>query len=164
MMDSIAYMVLTIIVSIISITSLLISLRTRRSLLNIIRLLETYPRVFERLAKVVESKRKVRKRYIVIWVMSSGNITRKELDRTIRDTIRNIIGVKGLADTDYALINYDERSGLGIIRSNNKMYKIVIGLLGMVRTTNNERIFVIPISTHGTVKKAKEKIKSLSKY
>ncbi len=154
-----------VIIAVISMVSLLISLRTHRTLLNIIRLLETYPRVFERLAKVLESKKKIRKRYIVIRVLSQGKITRKELDKAIRDTIRNIIGVKGLADTSYILVDYDEQLGLGIIRSNNKMYKIVIGLLGMVRTIdNNIRILIIPISTHGTIRKAREKIKSLSKY
>ncbi len=163
-MDFLVIIVL-VVVSTISAISLLISLRTRRTLLNIMRLLETYPRVFERLAKVVESKKKIRKRYIVIRVISQDKVTRKELDKAIRDTIRNIIGVKGLADTNYTLIDYDEQLGLGIIRSNNKMYKIVIGLLGMVRTIgNNTRALIIPISTHGTIKKAKEKIKSLSKY
>ena len=153
-----------VVITTISVVSLLISLRTRRTLLNIMKLLETYPRIFERLAKVVESKKKIKKRYIVIRVLSRGKITRKELDRAIRDTIKNIIGVKGLADTSYTLVDYDEQLGLGIIRSNNRMYKVVIGLLGMVRTINNTRVLVIPISTHGTIRKAREKIKSLSKY
>lgn len=157
--------IVLITLSIVSVTSLIISLRAHKTSTNIIRLLENYPHVFERLAKIVESKKKIRKRYIVIRVISQDKITRKKLDKAIKDTIKDIIGVKGLADTNYTLIDYDEQLNLGIIRSNSKAYKILIGLLGMVRTVdNNIRVLIIPISTHGTIRKAREKIKSLSKH
>ncbi len=152
-----------IILASLSILSLYISLKAYRSTKNLLYMLQRYPRVIDRLSKIIESKKRPRKRYIVFRLISSNPISGRELDKIIRDTVKNVIGVKGLAETDYALIDYDETTGLGIIRSNNRTYKLLIGLLGLVRSINDVKILIVPVSAHGTIKKAREKIKSLTK-
>ncbi len=149
---------------VISLFSLIVSIRAIKRVTSIIKILEAYPRVLDRLTKIIESKKKPRRRYIVFRIVAEKQVSRKELDRAIRSTVKDIMGVKGLADSSYMLVDYDEERGIGIIRSNNKAYKILIGVLGLIRVIGEGRVLIVPLSTHGTIRKAREKIKSLTQH
>ena len=138
--------------------ALVIAIRSMKYINLILSTLVKYPRIFERISRRIEAKKKIRKRYIVFEVLGQGNINMNELDNEIRKNIVALLGRKGIVEVGYKLVFYDESQRKGIIRSNNRAYKFLIGILGLVRKIGNKNILIVPISIHGTLKKAYEKI------
>ena len=138
--------------------ALVIAIRSMKYINLILSTLVKYPRIFERISRRIEAKKKIRKRYIVFEVLGQGNINMNELDNEIRKNIVALLGRKGIVEVGYKLVFYDESKRKGIIRSNNRAYKFLIGILGLVRKIGNKGILIVPISIHGTLKKAYEKI------
>jgi len=143
---------------VVSTLSLIIAFKSLRQIKIIVKLLATYPRMFERISRKIEAKKKIRKRYLVFEILGCNNIDANRLDEEIRRNIISLLGKRGLIDTNYKLMLYDKDKCKGIIRANNKSYKILIGILGLIRQIDNDKVLIIPISIHGTLKKAYEKI------
>ncbi len=132
-----------------------------KKLNTLIKLLASYPRVVERLSKRIEAKKKVRKRYIVFEVISECKLTPKELSREIDSKVMELLGRIGIAQVGYRFLFFDEKLNIGIVRSTNKAYKLIIGVLGLVRKVGNCHVLIIPVSVHSTLNKAYEKIREL---
>ena len=154
----ILFLLLLFLSIVISNIALIIAIKSMKYINLILSILVKYPRIFERISRKIEAKKKIRKRYIVFEVLGQENISMNELDNEIRRSIITLLGKKGIVEVGYKLIFYDESKCKGIIRSNNRGYKFLIGVLGLVRKIRDKNILIVPISIHGTLKKAYEKI------
>ncbi len=129
----------------------------------LVELLSNYPRIVERLSKRIEAKKRVRKRYIVFEVISECKLSSEELSKEVSSKVMELLGRRGVAEIGYRFLFFDENLNMGIVRSTNRAYKLMIGILGLVRRISDCRVLIIPVSVHTTLNKAYEKIRELGK-
>jgi len=101
-----------------------------------------------------------RKRYIIFKVISEDNDTKKfskeEILRGCLYAIHSFLGDKGMSDANIYLIDWNENSGTGILKTTHKTKDDVIVALSLLSAINETKISILPLNTAGTVKKAKE--------
>lgn len=110
--------------------------------------------------KALEARKPRRKRYIVFEVISNETITASELNHTLGEEAEKLLGILGLSDITLKLIDFDEKLKRGIIRTDNYSKYIVLALLGLIRNIGNKKVLLIPLKTTGTIKKARQLIRS----
>ena len=110
--------------------------------------------------KALEARKPRRKRYIVFEVISNEIITSSELNHALKEEAEKLLGILGLSDITLKLIDFDEKFKRGIIRTDNHSKYVVLALLGLIRNINDKKVLLIPLKTTGTIKKARQLIRS----
>ncbi len=131
-----------------------------RKVNTLARIITYTPRIYEKILKIKSLKKKPRRRYIVFEIVSSEPITFAELDTCIKSNIRELLGILGSSQISYKLIEYDEKTKRGIIRTDSASKNTIIAVMGLSREISGKRILIIPLRITGTVKKARQLIRS----
>ena len=99
---------------------------------------------------------KIRRRYIVFTVISEHNISKRELEKAIREVVKELYGIIGLTKSDPQIIFYDPSVKRGVLRTGHLTSNILIASLSSVDNINGKEVLIIPIKTSGTLKRAKK--------
>ncbi len=104
--------------------------------------------------KTVPSR--IRKRYIVFYVMGNGSLDKKIINNAIRSTWKNYLGELSLIKADPQVIVFDQKLARGILRVAHIYKKEAIAILCLIRNINGTEVLLIPLKTTGTLKKARK--------
>ncbi|GAB6147692.1 Rpp14/Pop5 family protein [Stetteria hydrogenophila] len=120
--------------------------------------LEARYREAARLARSLS--RRPRRRYIVFEVIPAEAADAGSLESAIRETLKGLTGVVGLAESGVKLIEYQPGSGRGILRVRAGYKYAALAALGLVRRINGRRVLIAPLATTGSIKRARRLVTS----
>ncbi|WP_427970588.1 Rpp14/Pop5 family protein [Acidilobus sp.] len=103
---------------------------------------------------------RIRRRYVVFEVATVAEIQESDLRAAIENKFKDIFGLEGLTLSGLRLIMYDPKLRRGIIRVRSNYFDQLMATLGFVRSINNYRVFLYPLATSGTVRRALKKLRS----
>ncbi|BCU67267.1 ribonuclease P [Sulfolobales archaeon HS-7] len=96
-----------------------------------------------------------KKRYIVFLIESQRFPSKDELEKAIRNSLKEIVGEIGLSLADPKVVFLDDKIWGGIVLSKREFHASVIVAMQRVRQINNQSVILIPRRTTGTIKKAR---------
>ncbi len=100
------------------------------------------------------------KRYIVFEVLGTEPLKFEELREAVVSTVRRVYGELGEARLRIKLVEYDEARRRGILRVRREFKLHALAVLGLIRSFNGRRLLIIPISTTGSLKRARALVRS----
>jgi ribonuclease P/MRP protein subunit POP5 len=106
------------------------------------------------------ASRRRKKRYIVFEVLGVEPVKFEELRDAIMGTVRRVYGELGEARLRVKLIEYDEVRRRGILRVRREFKLHALAVLGLTRDFNGRRLLLVPISTTGSLKRARALVRS----
>lgn len=107
------------------------------------------------LAKIVKPSRgRIRKRYVVIRLLSRDVLKREEVEEALSETFIRFFGEAGYVKANPKLVYFNEESGSCIVRINHTYVRALISVIWMIRDINGKQCLMIPIKTTGTIRKA----------
>ena len=103
------------------------------------------------------------RRYIVFQVHAAASggrpkFSRSEVNNAAWRAVLDLIGKKGAGDADFALIEFNEQTQKGILRTNAPFTDKVIAALVLLTDVNLNPAFVHCLKTTGTIKQAEKLI------
>ncbi len=106
-------------------------------------------------------KLKDRERYIFFKVISENEekVTKRELAREIWKTGLSLFGELGLKDVGIKIINFNKAGKNGIIRCSHKEMDKAKTILSFITSIGGEKASIITLTTSGTLKALKRKVK-----
>ncbi|QGA54492.1 ribonuclease P [Sulfolobus sp. E5-1-F] len=108
---------------------------------------------------IVKNKKIVRaKRYIVFYVIAESKVKGDELERIVRNSLKDLLGNVWLNIANPKVVIYREDTQEGIISTNRIGYKAVLASLPFAKEINGNKILIVPRRTTGSLKKAKKLI------
>jgi len=102
--------------------------------------------------------RNVRRRYLALQVYSEADLSEADMSRAISDKIHFLYGVRGTAETDYRMIEYNQRHGQGIIRCNHDRLTETRAALAHITAINGAPLSVQVITVSGTIKSLRKRL------
>ena len=102
--------------------------------------------------------RNVRRRYLALQVHSEADITQAELSRAISDKIHLLYGVRGAAETDYRMIEYNQQHRRGIIRCSHEKLTEARAALAHITAINGAPVSIQVITVSGTIKSLRKRL------
>jgi len=107
-----------------------------------------------------------RERYIVFYVIAENNkkFSQKEILNAIFNTAISLLGEIKISDASLYLIEWNENTNFGILKTTNKFKDEIIFALSLISKINDCNVSFNTMRTCGTIKKAKEIIKSRYKF
>ena len=102
--------------------------------------------------------RNVRRRYLALRVHSEAEVSSDELNRTINDKIHFMYGVKGAAQTDLRLIEYDQQLRQGIIRCSHDRLTETRAALAHITAINDTPLAIQVVTVSGTIKSLRKRL------
>ena len=103
------------------------------------RLYETIAMLHKREEDVATKVKKLRRRYIVFTIISSEKISRQEIESALREKLRELYGIIGLARSDPQLVYYEPSLKRGVIRTSQVMRDHVVAALSLIREVNGKK-------------------------
>lgn len=100
--------------------------------------------------------RKPRKRYIVFEVIG-GPVEPEDLEEAIRNSFVTLFGAPALSVSMIRLAEFDERNMRGILSVRREFKYHALAALALVRRVKDRRVFLVPVLTSGTIKRARKK-------
>ena len=101
--------------------------------------------------------RNVRRRYLALQVYSEADLTEADLSHAISDKIHLLYGVKGAAETNYRMIEYNQQPRQGIIRCNHDKLIETRAALAHITAINGAPVSIQVITVSGTIKSLRSK-------
>jgi ribonuclease P/MRP protein subunit POP5 len=102
--------------------------------------------------------RNVRRRYLALQVHSEADITQAELSRAISDEIHLLYGVRGAAETDYRMIEYNQQPRQGIIRCNHDRLTETRAALAHITAIDDAPVAIQVVTVSGTIKTLRKRL------
>ena len=96
------------------------------------------------------------KRYIIVDVVSSKDLTANEVESSVRNAVKEMFGRVWLDLANPRVVYFMDNKG--IISTNRVGYRIVLASLTKTYETSNGTVLVVPRRTTGSIKKAKRLI------
>lgn len=96
------------------------------------------------------------KRYIIVDVVSSKDLTIEEVESSVRNAVKEMFGRVWLDLANPRVVYY--MGNKGIISTNRVGYRVVIASLAKTYEVSNRTVLVVPRRTTGSIKKAKRLI------
>lgn len=124
-----------------------------RSLQDIVRSL-TAPRDLKKVAAAIPKRS--RRRYIVFQVVSDRRISSGELKSALTEVCRSMLGEVFVVDSGIKLVDYEPRTGRGIVRVRHAYKYKLLAMLGLVREVGGNRVLIYPLTTTGSLKRARK--------
>jgi RNase P/RNase MRP subunit POP5 len=104
--------------------------------------------------------KKERVRYINIRFIGSQIISEKDAWFLVATEVKRLFGVIGAAGVGLYLSYFDSETQGGIFRTSHDSVHIVRGAICHIQTYRSQKMFVYSDNLTGSLKKAKEKLKS----
>jgi ribonuclease P/MRP protein subunit POP5 len=101
---------------------------------------------------------KEKKRYVVFEVVSDRKFGKEDIKRAVLGAVSDNIGSMGLADAEFAFIDFDEVAQKGILRCTNTKLEQVRAALVLLSEINLNKAFLHVISVTGSIKKAELRV------
>ncbi|MEM1622808.1 MAG: Rpp14/Pop5 family protein [Sulfolobales archaeon] len=106
---------------------------------------------------------KPRRRYLVFEIIAvSGDLShvRKDhVEKALQRSFQLLFGLVGYGAARPSLVYYDESKGAGILTFKHLWRNHVFLMLSLIKEINGVKVFVIPVATTGTRKKAMKALK-----
>ena len=102
------------------------------------------------------ASRRPSRRYIVFQVIGESEVSERSLSLALNQAARRLVGASTLADSGLQLVYYNPVTMRGVIRVRREYRNLVFGVLGIVRNVGDVSVVLSPITTAGTIKKAKK--------
>jgi len=102
--------------------------------------------------------RNVRRRYLALKVNGEADITQFELNRAISDKIHLLYGVKGAAETDYRMIEYNQQNRQGIIRCKHDKLTETKAALAHITAIKGATVSIHVVTVSGTIKSLRKRL------
>ena len=106
--------------------------------------------------------RKPRKRYLVFQVLSETTLSKNDVENFFNKVFKEFFGTLGGGEANPKLVLYDEKSMRGVLRFVHTQRSKVLFALAMVSEVTDGKIGFIPLKITGTLRKAKEIVKTLA--
>ena len=106
--------------------------------------------------------RKPRKRYLVFQVLSEKPLSKDSVQEVFNRVFSEFFGLIGGGEANPKLVLYDEKSMRGVLRFVHTQRSKVLFALAMVSEITNGEVGFIPLKITGTLRKAKEIVKTLT--
>jgi len=101
--------------------------------------------------KVLPSLR-LKKRYIAFRMLSSGPVSKTNLKDALQASIRDWVGVKGLGESGFSLLRWNERTGEGIIRCGHLWVDDIKLAMALLHQIGDEKVILASYRVSGTLK------------
>jgi len=101
--------------------------------------------------------RGVRRRYLRFSVVTNIELTDAEVNDVIKNSVKELYGLKGLAKTDPSLIVYDSKKMNGIIRCNNEELRTMRAAIAYITDIKGAEAAIHVSRVSGTIKTLKRK-------
>lgn len=102
--------------------------------------------------------RNVRRRYLALEVHSEAKVSEADLRHAISDKIHFLYGVKGAAETDFRMIEYDEQRKRGIIRCSHDRLTETRAALAHITAINVAPAAIHVVTASGTIKTLRKRL------
>jgi RNase P/RNase MRP subunit POP5 len=102
--------------------------------------------------------RGTRRRYLAFKVQGGEGFDQSEVWSTAVSSLRYLYGVKGGAEADLRLIEYDAERGVGVLRCNHNYLTEVRASLALVTRIGDVEVSIQVLRVSGTVKTLREKM------
>ncbi len=105
--------------------------------------------------------RNVRRRYLALHVHSEADISKADLIKAISEKIHLLYGVKGAAETDYRMIEYDQQLKQGIIRCNHDRLTETRAALAHITSIDGAPVSVQVVTVSGTIRSLRKRLEPI---
>jgi len=105
---------------------------------------------------------KVRERYIAFKVKIEGDvkIDKKTVAKAIWKAALDVLGEVWAGSLDLWIMEYNEGTGVGILKCNSKSVEEVKAVMAFVDSVSERRAVIYPLYVSGTLKKLKRLLKN----
>lgn len=100
---------------------------------------------------------KLKKRYIVFQVKSSESLSEKDVNGGLYYFFLKFFGEYGYSKLAYRLLQYNEKTNLGLIRCERSSLYDLLGALALIENLNGKKTRTIALASSGTIKTLKER-------
>jgi ribonuclease P/MRP protein subunit POP5 len=101
--------------------------------------------------------RKKRRRYLSFRVDCTRSLITKEIWYSIQRRVLDLYGVQGLSQVEPVLIDFDEDTQTGVLRSNRDKIRSLRAVLALITEVGGAPAAVRVCRTSGTIKSLKKK-------
>jgi len=106
--------------------------------------------------------RKPRKRYLIFQVLAENTLSKNDVEKVFNKVFNEFFGILGGGEANPKLVLYDDKSMRGVLRFVHTQRSKVLFALAMVSEVTDGKIGFIPLKITGTLRKAKEIVKTLA--
>ena len=98
-----------------------------------------------------------KRRYLVFQILSKNNFTLKQTSESINDTLKDFIGILGVAGAGIRILTkrWSQKTQKGIIMINNKYLNELKASLTLITKINNKSATIQSLGVSGILKKTK---------
>jgi ribonuclease P/MRP protein subunit POP5 len=101
---------------------------------------------------------KEKKRYVLFEVVSDRKFGKEDVKKAVSSVLHENLGNMGLADAEFAFIDFDEVTQKGILRCKNKRLGEIRAALAILSEINLYKAFLYIRAVTGSIKKTKSVI------
>jgi len=101
------------------------------------------------------ASRRPKRRYIVFRVVSGSEVNERGLNLALLQAARRLVGASVVADSGLQLVYYNPITMKGVLRVRGEYRNLAFGVLGIVRSVGDTRVVLLPLTTAGTIKRAR---------
>ena len=107
--------------------------------------------------KALPKSLREKKRYVSFEIISENSVSFEEFKKAYTLTIKELVGMLGLAKTSLMVVKDQYKYPTGIIKTNTKSLKIIQAAFAYMKELNKQPIQVRSIKTSGLIHKLTEK-------
>jgi ribonuclease P/MRP protein subunit POP5 len=113
--------------------------------------------------KTLPSSYREKKRYLIFEVISEQKIEFEELIKSIFNHTINLIGILGVARTNFRFLQdlYDEKKQIFVLRCVPRDVELIRLSMALITEINEKKVCVRSLGVTGTIKSARRKYLSL---
>jgi len=115
--------------------------------------------------KTVEAReeRRERRRYLVVRLIHANKLGKAGLESLLLNAYEKLFGSSRTLTAGLKVIDLDEGAGTAIVRFKAQRKWEVLAALGAVENLSEGKVMVIPLRISGTLRKAKEYVKRMTR-
>lgn len=100
---------------------------------------------------------RLKKRYIVFQSKSDSQISENDVKSGLYAFLLRFFGEYGYSKLSYKLLQYDEKSGMGLIRCERGVLHELLGAIALIENLNGKKARTVALASSGTIKTLREK-------
>ncbi|VVB98563.1 Ribonuclease P protein component 2 [uncultured archaeon] len=103
------------------------------------------------------SAMKLKKRYIVFKASAEAALSGEDVKSGLYAFLLKFFGEYGYSKLAYKLLQYEEKTGFGLIRCERSSLHEILGALALIENLNGKKARTIALASSGTIKTLKDK-------
>lgn len=97
-----------------------------------------------------------KRRYLSFKVHAKMGFTENQVKHSLLEAVSNLLGEKGVGMSDFKIVEYDENTMSGIIRTTNESTDDIIFAMSLIKDVQGKNAWCEIISSSGTIKACKK--------